>query len=311
MESFECPVCSESFNRHMRIPLVLLCGHSVCKKCVLELVEVKKTLSCPLDRKIDTRMINQISFSYTILELIDHVSTISAKLKFLSMTPDQRIEQFEKEANEKISLIDENIEKIETITEEISRKKKTIEESVDLAFNKLYGCLKERQNTIKLEIQAQTKEYLDKYEEALGNLKKIKQELTNGVKDVKENTQNPIVELSIAQIPDVPEHSFKLKFTEDSDKLMSSIKNYGKIKNYVYSVPHNCDHFTNITYWMVPPCCYQFYCCNKCHDKKENHPWTYANRMVCMFCDKEQDYRKLPNYCDYCNAKHNGVISKP
>jgi uncharacterized CHY-type Zn-finger protein len=227
------------------------------------------------------------------------------------MSPDERIDHFEKEANEKISQIDENIEKIQTITEEISRKKKFIDDAVDLAFNKLQTALKDRQNALKSEIASQTKEYFDKYEEILVVLKKNREELTSGIREIKENTQNPVFELNINQIPEVPEHSFKLKFTEDSDKLLNSLKNYGKIKNYIYSVPHNCDHFTNITYWMVPPCCYQFYCCNKCHDKKENHPWTYANRMVCMFCDKEQDYRKLPNYCDYCNAKHNGVISKP
>lgn len=311
MESFECPVCSESFNRHQRMPLVLLCGHSVCKKCVLELIDIKKMLICPLDRKIDNRPINQISFSYTILELIDHVSTISAKLKFLSLTPEQRVELFEKEANEKLTLIDENIEKINSITEEITKKRKNIEDSVDNAFSKIFLALKERQNFLKQEIGMQSKEYMEKYTETLAVLNKTKQELINSIRDVKENTQNPTIEVNISQIPEVPEHNFKLKFTEDSEKLLGGIRNYGKIKNYVYTVPHNCDHFSNITYWMVPPCCYQFYCCNKCHDKKESHPWTYANRMVCMFCEKEQDYRKLPNYCEYCNAKHNGVVSKP
>ena len=74
--------------------------------------------------------------------------------------------------------------------------------------------------------------------------------------------------------------------------------------------PFECDSFTNVTYWMLPPCCYRTYCCVKCHNDKEDHVWQYANRMICIFCGREQEYRKLPNQCQYCGYHHTGVRNK-
>jgi gas vesicle protein len=310
MESIECPVCTESFNRSNRIPLVLLCGHSICKKCTVELLDYKKTIICPLDRKVDTRPINQVSFSYTILELIDHVSSMTAKIKFLSLTPQARIEAVKDDAEKKISKIDENIEKINNRIAEVQTMKTDILQEIDGAFLKLTNALSEQKDNLKTSVDSITEEYFNKYYEVMQDLEEMKKEAEEQLGELTESSQNSIYELSISQIPEIPEQNLKLKFTEDSDKLISLIKHYGRVRNMTTSVPYNCDHFTNITYWMVPPCCYQYYCCNKCHDKKETHAWTYANRMVCMYCEKEQDYRKLPNICEQCSMIHKGVISR-
>lgn len=67
----ECPVCQENYDRGEHQPLVLLCGHSLCKLCAREIKTRNDTISCPIDRQIDRRPLNEISISYHILELIE------------------------------------------------------------------------------------------------------------------------------------------------------------------------------------------------------------------------------------------------
>lgn len=68
----ECPICSELFDFNVHLPLVLLCGHTLCKACTLKL-KMKNNLECPFDRKQDIREFTQISHSYHILQLIEHI----------------------------------------------------------------------------------------------------------------------------------------------------------------------------------------------------------------------------------------------
>lgn len=248
METIECPVCTESFDRTKRIPLVLHCGHSICKKCTIELLEYKKSIVCPLDRKTDSRPISQISFSYTILELIDHVSTMSAKIKFLSMTPEARINALKVEAGEKLAKIDEDIEKINNRVNDVETMKTSLLIEIDDSFAKLNSALIDRKNVLKEEVEMLTEESLDKYHELLENIGELRKQVEEQMSGVNESSQNSIYSISVPQVPDIPDQNLKLKFTEDSDKLLSLFKHYGRIRNMTTSVPYNCDHFTNITY---------------------------------------------------------------
>jgi hypothetical protein len=73
MESLiECPICSELYDSNLHLPLVLLCGHTLCKACTLKL-KMKNNLECPFDRKPETREFSQISHSYHILQLIEYM----------------------------------------------------------------------------------------------------------------------------------------------------------------------------------------------------------------------------------------------
>ncbi|KAI5286069.1 hypothetical protein KEM52_002155, partial [Ascosphaera acerosa] len=42
------------------------------------------------------------------------------------------------------------------------------------------------------------------------------------------------------------------------------------------------------------------YPCDKCHDAAAGHPNEHANRMICGFCSREQNYR--PETCGVCRA---------
>jgi len=51
-----------------------------------------------------------------------------------------------------------------------------------------------------------------------------------------------------------------------------------------------CRHYKHSYRWLRFPCCGKVYPCDVCHDKKEDHEMTFANRMICGHCCKEQNY---------------------
>lgn len=59
-----------------------------------------------------------------------------------------------------------------------------------------------------------------------------------------------------------------------------------------------CRHYTKSYRWFRFACCAKVYACDKCHDEGENHPNEHANRMLCGFCAREQNYR--PEDCGIC-----------
>lgn len=59
-----------------------------------------------------------------------------------------------------------------------------------------------------------------------------------------------------------------------------------------------CRHYTKSYRWFRFSCCAKVYACDKCHDVEEQHPNEHANRMICGFCGREQNYR--PEDCAVC-----------
>ncbi|KAL8803450.1 MAG: hypothetical protein Q9200_006198 [Gallowayella weberi] len=61
-----------------------------------------------------------------------------------------------------------------------------------------------------------------------------------------------------------------------------------------------CRHYSKSYRWFRFSCCNKVYSCDKCHDEEEAHPNEHANRMICGFCSREQNYR--PEDCAVCRA---------
>ncbi|KAI4162321.1 MAG: hypothetical protein LQ342_004035 [Letrouitia transgressa] len=59
-----------------------------------------------------------------------------------------------------------------------------------------------------------------------------------------------------------------------------------------------CTHYGKSYRWFRFSCCGKVYACDKCHDKAQDHPNEHANRMICGFCSREQNYR--PEDCGVC-----------
>ena len=66
-----------------------------------------------------------------------------------------------------------------------------------------------------------------------------------------------------------------------------------------------CSHYSKSYRWFRFSCCQKVYACDRCHDEAEGHPNEHANRMICGFCSREQNYR--PGDCGMC---HMSVVKK-
>lgn len=59
-----------------------------------------------------------------------------------------------------------------------------------------------------------------------------------------------------------------------------------------------CKHYRKSYRWFRFSCCSKVHPCDKCHDEAENHLNEWANRMICGYCSREQNYA-VAN-CTYC-----------
>ncbi|KAI1482088.1 hypothetical protein F4774DRAFT_328422 [Daldinia eschscholtzii] len=72
-----------------------------------------------------------------------------------------------------------------------------------------------------------------------------------------------------------------------------------------------CAHYRRSYRWFRFSCCGKVYPCDKCHDEAEKegggdgHPQEWANRMICGWCSREQNY--AVEACGFCGRS---VIGK-
>ncbi|KAH7119695.1 CHY zinc finger domain protein [Dendryphion nanum] len=61
-----------------------------------------------------------------------------------------------------------------------------------------------------------------------------------------------------------------------------------------------CSHYKKSYRWFRFSCCDKVFPCDRCHDQVADHTIEHANRMICGFCSREQNYR--PKDCGICHA---------
>ncbi|KAI9711882.1 MAG: hypothetical protein M1828_001794 [Chrysothrix sp. TS-e1954] len=69
-----------------------------------------------------------------------------------------------------------------------------------------------------------------------------------------------------------------------------------------------CPHYRKSNRWFRFSCCQKVFPCDKCHDaapETHGHVMEFANRMICGFCSREQNYR--PESCGFCGQ---GLVGK-
>lgn len=66
-----------------------------------------------------------------------------------------------------------------------------------------------------------------------------------------------------------------------------------------------CKHYKKSYRWFRFSCCQKVHSCDKCHDDDEDHPNEWANRMICGYCSREQNY--TPGSCTFCGRN---LVSK-
>ncbi|KAI1265330.1 hypothetical protein F5Y18DRAFT_49064 [Xylariaceae sp. FL1019] len=66
-----------------------------------------------------------------------------------------------------------------------------------------------------------------------------------------------------------------------------------------------CSHYRKSYRWFRFSCCSKVHPCDKCHDESEDHTQEWANRMICGWCSREQNY--AVEACAFCGRS---VIGK-
>ncbi|OAA70284.1 CHY zinc finger domain protein [Cordyceps fumosorosea ARSEF 2679] len=66
-----------------------------------------------------------------------------------------------------------------------------------------------------------------------------------------------------------------------------------------------CVHYRKSYRWFRFSCCNKVFACDRCHEEAEDHPNEWANRMICGWCSREQNY--AVDECRFCGR---GVIGK-
>lgn len=74
-----CPVCLEPFDLQVRLPLVLACGHTLCRSCVTAMLSSTPELHCPHDRSTDSRPLNALSRNYLVCDAIERTNKLQSQ----------------------------------------------------------------------------------------------------------------------------------------------------------------------------------------------------------------------------------------
>ena len=88
-ELTECPICSERYNRTIKMPKILSCGHSFCKECLIKSLKYSQELLCSICRQkqnvkdpeqlITNRAIYDLLYNTTNIDKLNNtVSSISS-----------------------------------------------------------------------------------------------------------------------------------------------------------------------------------------------------------------------------------------
>jgi uncharacterized CHY-type Zn-finger protein len=59
-----------------------------------------------------------------------------------------------------------------------------------------------------------------------------------------------------------------------------------------------CGHYRKSYRWFRFSCCSRVHACDRCHDDAEDHINEWANRMICGWCSREQNY--AVEACGFC-----------
>ncbi|KAM0562757.1 hypothetical protein ACHAPJ_001597 [Fusarium lateritium] len=61
-----------------------------------------------------------------------------------------------------------------------------------------------------------------------------------------------------------------------------------------------CSHYRKSYRWFRFSCCSRVHPCDKCHDSQEDHLNEWANRIICGWCSREQNYSAAVEACRFC-----------
>jgi hypothetical protein len=247
------------------------------------------------------------------LDLIAQVEAMNKVINFLKLDPSVRHEQVKQEAQADVDQAKQNVQAVAESIAEINARRQRVLTGIHTAFGRLQESLNERQQLLKDEIVETAQSLIEAGQglkaTANENLAAAKGKESEVIaKDPEEVTQADI-SLKL-RIKNEPLPYFPLGFRCNTGPDLSLIMKLGRVGRWMVEVPYECKHYRGITYLSIPFCCEIPYCCEECHDQTESHTWMSTLRTICMHCEKEQAYRRLPNTCQKCGIYHSVTVIK-
>ncbi len=84
LESLKCLNCSSFLNNNSNAPIILNCGHTICKKCLENIFKRMFYVKCPFDNQKFFYELNNYPINYMALEYVEkYTKEIQKKSKIL------------------------------------------------------------------------------------------------------------------------------------------------------------------------------------------------------------------------------------
>ena len=163
---YKCPNCNQNYSiDNNKIPLILPCGHIICKKCLIEISNLNQFISCPIDTKIFTQEIYTFKIFQPFLQKIQKKNEL--KEFICSIHNDKKIKYICEYDNETFCskcLINHNqhphkILNFEPNKERINNEIEIVYKQINLLkeeFNSKNKKLDEFQNVLKKKLEEET-----------------------------------------------------------------------------------------------------------------------------------------------------------
>jgi hypothetical protein len=230
-ELLTCSLCFEFYNTSKKLPLSLLCGHTYCKDC-LSILSANKPVTCPLDHQSDARPLSQIPKNFSLIEIIEHMST----------SPRFRLSTFllakQKTAND-CSILLQELETAKKNSKELEKKTlakiaegfNRVREAVSVRESEMISSVSLTHEAIAETIKAQISligEIIKKSKEDIESLEQVKEK--QGDIEVDESKYGGL-EMDFSGMEKVRQsvESLPIKVMISPEKIENSIQDFTKI----------------------------------------------------------------------------------
>ena len=236
---YKCPNCNQNYSiDNNKIPLILPCGHIICKKCLIEISNINQFISCPIDTKIFTQEIYTFKIFQPFLQKIQKKNEL--KEFICSIHNDKKIKYICEYDNETFCskcLINHNQHPHKILNFEPNKER--INNEIEIVFKQI-NLLKEEFNSKNKKLDEFQNILKKKLEEETLKLKNEIKTIINSFIEIQKLYEEKILNFYNFQYDKIEERKLNINLISNEIKLLNekinSFQNKYKYKmNIIYN----------------------------------------------------------------------------
>ena len=236
---YKCPNCNQNYSiDNNKIPLILPCGHIICKKCLIEISNINQFISCPIDTKIFTQEIYTFKIFQPFLQKIQKKNEL--KEFICSIHNDKKIKYICEYDNETFCskcLINHNQHPHKILNFEPNKER--INNEIEIVFKQI-NLLKEEFNSKNKKLDEFQNILKKKLEEETLKLKNEIKTIINSFIEIQKLYEEKILNFYNFQCDKIEESKLNINLISNEIKLLNekinSFQNKYKYKmNIIYN----------------------------------------------------------------------------